>query len=151
MFAFLKVWSQSMSLFSLWNKQGPWNTLILFQLFSMLFFFLAFLFFLVLLGKFQTCTKVRELDSELLYNNHPCSCTTIASSRPLTEDFCFFKEDWPWANICAHLPPLYMWDVCHSMAWQVVRRSAPGIWTGEPWAPEAEGANLTTAPLGQPL
>ena len=28
--------------------------------------------------------------------------------------------------------------------------SAPGIRTGEPWAPEAERANLTSAPPGRP-
>ena len=28
----------------------------------------------------------------------------------------FAEEDWPWANICAHLPLLYMWDAYHSMA-----------------------------------
>ena len=39
-----------------------------------------------------------------------------------------------------------MWDACHGMAWQVLRKSAPGIWTGDPQAAEAEHANLTTAP-----
>ena len=29
--------------------------------------------------------------------------------------------------------------------------SAPGIPTGETWAAKTEGANLTTAPPGQPL
>ena len=28
----------------------------------------------------------------------------------------FAKQDWPCANICAHLPLLYMWDSYHSMA-----------------------------------
>ena len=28
----------------------------------------------------------------------------------------FAEEDWPWANILAHLPLLYKWDSCHSMA-----------------------------------
>ena len=36
------------------------------------------------------------------------------------------KEDWPWANICAHLPPLYMWDSYHSIACHVVPRPHPG-------------------------
>ena len=61
-----------------------------------------------------------------------------------------FEEDWPWANIHAHLPLLYMWDACHSIAWQAVHRSAPGIQTGEPRAAKAECANLTAVPLGQP-
>ena len=25
------------------------------------------------------------------------------------------EEDWPRANICAHLPPFDMWDACHGM------------------------------------
>ena len=58
----------------------------------------------------------------------------------------FAEEDWPWANIHAHLPLLYMWDACHSMAWWAVRRSAPGIQTSEPQAAEAENTNLTTTP-----
>ena len=63
----------------------------------------------------------------------------------------FAEEDWPWANIRAHLPLLYMWDACHSMAWQAVRRPAPGIQTAEPWAKKAEHVNLTTAPSGLTL
>ena len=63
----------------------------------------------------------------------------------------YAEEDWPWANICAHLPLLYMWDACHSMAWQAVSRSIPGIQTGEPRAAEAMHANLIAVPLGWPL
>ena len=44
-----------------------------------------------------------------------------------------------------------MWDACHSMAWQAMRRSAPGIQTSEPRAVEAEHVNLTAASLGWPL
>ena len=36
------------------------------------------------------------------------------------------------------------------MAWQAVRRSAPGIRIGEPWATEVECENLTAMPLGGP-
>ena len=32
----------------------------------------------------------------------------------------FAEEDWPWANICVHLPLLYIWDAYHSMACQAV-------------------------------
>ena len=32
----------------------------------------------------------------------------------------FAEEAWPWANIRAHLPLLYMWDTYHSMACQAV-------------------------------
>ena len=44
-----------------------------------------------------------------------------------------------------------MRDACHSMACQVVHRSAPSIQTGEPRAAEAECATLTAAPPGRPL
>ena len=37
---------------------------------------------------------------------------TSAANPPL-----FAKEDGPWVDIYAHLPVLYMWDACHSMAW----------------------------------
>ena len=43
-----------------------------------------------------------------------------------------------------------MLDACHSMAWQVVHRSTPGIWTGEPQATEAERANLHFATRADP-
>ena len=36
------------------------------------------------------------------------------------------EEDWPWAHIHAHVPLLYMWDACHSMASWVVPRPHPG-------------------------
>ena len=65
-------------------------------------------------------------------------------------NFFFFEEDWPWAHICAHLPLLYMWDACHSMACQAVHRSVAGIWTGEPQAAKVEHVNLTAMPPGQP-
>ena len=60
----------------------------------------------------------------------------------------FAEEDWPWDNICAHVPLFYMWDACHSMTWQVVCRSAPVIWTGEPWAAIVECVNLPAVPPG---
>ena len=37
------------------------------------------------------------------------------------------------------------------MAWWVVHRSVPGIWTSEPWAAEAQCVNLTTMPPVWPL
>ena len=39
---------------------------------------------------------------------------TSAANPPL-----FTKEDWPWANIRAHLPPSYMWDA--ATAWLAKR------------------------------
>ena len=62
----------------------------------------------------------------------------------------FAEEDWPWANIRAHPPPLYMWDAYHIMAWQAVPRTTPGIQTGELLDAKAESVNLTTAPPGRP-
>ena len=71
---------------------------------------------------------------------------TSAANTPL-----FAEEDWPWANIQVHLPLVYMWDTCHSMAWQAMCSSAPSIWTGKPWATKAECMNLTAAAPGQLL
>ena len=60
------------------------------------------------------------------------------------------EEDQPWANICAHLPLLYVWDTCHGMTWWVVHRSVPRIWTGELWATRADHTNLTAMLPGWP-
>ena len=70
---------------------------------------------------------------------------TSVTNHPL-----FPEEDWPWANIRVHIPLLYMWDACHSMACQAVCRSRPRIQTSEPRATETEHAKLTAAPPGQP-
>ena len=64
----------------------------------------------------------------------------------------FAEEDWPWGNIHAHLPLLYMRDAYHSMAFaegcHVCTRD-PNRWT--PSHQEAESANLTAVPPGRPL
>ena len=71
---------------------------------------------------------------------------TSAANPPL-----FAEEDWPRANIHAHLPLLYIWDACHSMAakWCHVRTRDPNRRT--PGRQEAERENLTAAPLGRPI
>ena len=56
---------------------------------------------------------------------------TAATNPPL-----FAEEDWPWANIRAHLPLLYMWDACHSTAWQVVLWPHPGSKPATPGPPK---------------
>ena len=62
----------------------------------------------------------------------------------------FAEEDWPWANIHAHLPLLYMWDAYHRMAFkqchvrtQDLNQRTLGCW-------EAEHTHLNTAPPGWP-
>ena len=63
----------------------------------------------------------------------------------------FAEEDWPWANICAHLPLLYTWDAYHSMAFAKqchVRSRNPNRRT--PGRGEVERAHLTAAPPGRP-
>ena len=63
----------------------------------------------------------------------------------------FAEEDWPWANICAHLPVLYIWDACRSMAFAKqchVRAQDPNWWT--PARREAERVRLTAVPPGWP-
>ena len=69
-----------------------------------------------------------------------------AANLPLSAE-----EDWPWANIHAHLPLLYTWDAYHSMALPSSAMSTPRIWTGKPLATKAECASLTAAPPGRPL
>ena len=70
---------------------------------------------------------------------------TSAANLPL-----FAEEDWPWAKIRAHLPVLYMWDACPSMACQAVHSSAPWIRTSEPRGTETESADLPAVPPGRP-
>ena len=64
----------------------------------------------------------------------------------------FAEEDWPWADIHAHLPLIYTWDACHSMAFAkrcYVLTQDPNQWTSG--CQEAERPNLTDAPPGRPL
>ena len=65
---------------------------------------------------------------------------------PVANPPLFAEEDWPRANICVHLPLLYMWDAYHSTGGAI---SAPGIQTGKPQVAKAELMHLTTAPPGQ--
>ena len=61
----------------------------------------------------------------------------------------FAEEDWPWANIHAHLPPLYTWDAYHSMACQAVPCPHLGSELGNPGPPRSGMCELyccTTGP-----
>ena len=60
----------------------------------------------------------------------------------------FAEEDWPWANIHAHLPLLYTWDTCHSMACQAVPRPHPGSEPANPgcWSRTCELNCCATGP-----
>ena len=63
----------------------------------------------------------------------------------------FAKEDWPWANIHAHLPPFYMWDTYRSMAFAKrchVRTRDPNQKTLG--CQEGERVNLTSVPPSRP-
>ena len=71
--------------------------------------------------------------------------------RPSGKLFFFFEEDWPWANICAHLPLTLCVGRLPQHGLTSKARSTPGIRTSEPQAAEAELANLTAAPPGRPL
>ena len=90
-------------------------------------------------------TNFTYLSTHLFFFLRKFSPELTSAANPL-----FAGEDWPWANNHAHLALLYMWDTCHRMAWQVVHRSAPGIWASEPRATEMERMNFA-APPGQPL
>ena len=70
---------------------------------------------------------------------------TCTANPPL-----FAEEDWPWANIRAHLPLLYMWDAYRSMACQAVPCPHQGSEPANPGLPEVERVHLTTVPLGWP-
>ena len=68
---------------------------------------------------------------------------TSAANPPL-----FAGEDWPWANIRAHLPLFYMWDTCHSMAFC---RVVPCLHLGSELVnPGPQKQNLAAAPPGWP-
>ena len=56
---------------------------------------------------------------------------TSAANTPL-----FVEEDWPWANICAHLSLLSLWDACHSVAWWAVPCPHPGSELVNPGPPK---------------
>ena len=61
----------------------------------------------------------------------------------------FTEEDWPWANIHAHLPLLCMWDAYHSMAYQAVPCPHPGSEPASPGLPRSRTCELnccTTRP-----
>ena len=83
-------------------------------------FFYLYVFFYVKLHRLKTgfadefllfVCFLRKISPEL----------TSATNPPL-----FAEEDWPCANMCAHLPLLYMWDACHSMACQAGPCPHPG-------------------------
>ena len=57
---------------------------------------------------------------------------TSAANPPL-----FAEEHWPWANVRAHLPLLYMWDAYHSMACQAVPCLHPGSEPANPGPPRS--------------
>ena len=59
--------------------------------------------------------KAKPLISFFFFLRTIRSELTSAANPPL-----FAEEDWPWANIRAHLPLLYIGDAYHSMACQVV-------------------------------
>ena len=74
------------------------------------------------------------------------SCELTTANPPL-----FAEEDWCWANICTHLPLLYMWDAYPSMTF--VKRRHVHTWDPN-WqtlgCQEVEHANLTAVPPGRP-
>ena len=59
----------------------------------------------------------------------------------------FAEEEWPWANIHAHLPLLYTWDAYHSMTWQAGPCPHPGSKPVNPGPPKRK---VQTKPLCHP-
>ena len=79
----------------------------------------------------------------LLRKIHP-ELTSVAN-LPLF----LLEEDYPWANICANLPPLCMWDA--ATAWLMSRVSPhPGSTLVNPGCQSRTRGTLTTQPWGQP-
>ena len=64
--------------------------------------------------------------------------------------FIYFEEDWPWANICAHLSLLFVCGMLPQHGLMSGYRSAPGILTREPQDSEVQLSNLTATPQGWP-
>ena len=73
--------------------------------------------------------------SSFKYCWHTCSFLKkkkISPELTTANPALFAEEDWPWANICVHLPLLCTWDAYHSMAfakWCHVRTRDPNLWT----------------------
>ena len=63
----------------------------------------------------------------------------------------FAEEAWPWANIRAHLPPLYMWDAYHSMACQAVPCPHPGSELANPGPQRSRTRTLNRCTTGPAL
>ena len=69
----------------------------------------------------RCCQRLMSRDME---NSEDCLRFFIFLFRKISPELTsaaspslFAEEDWPWANICAHLSLLYMWHDCQSMAW----------------------------------
>ena len=60
----------------------------------------------------------------------------------------FAEEAWPWANIRAHLPLLYMRDAYHSMACQAVPCLHPGSEPANPGLPRSGTCELNRYATG---
>ena len=62
----------------------------------------------------------------------------------------FAEEDWPWVNICAHLPLLFIWDAATARLDKRCVSVHPGSDPANPQAAEVEHTHLATAQLGCP-
>ena len=60
----------------------------------------------------------------------------------------FHEEDWPWANIRAHLPLLYTWDTFLSMVCQAVPCPHPGSQVAKPGQPRSGTCELNRCATG---
>ena len=97
---------------------------------------MSFLFLLKFYSSFKAHLKIQvPLEGfSLFLFLRKISPELTAANPPL-----FAEEDWPWANIHAHLPLLYMRDAYHSMAWQAVPCPHPGPEPVNPGPPKRNG------------
>ena len=64
-------------------------------------------------GYYSTCSLLYQVHShEFFFFLRKISPELTSSANPPL----FAEEDWPWADIYAHLSLLYMWDTYHNMA-----------------------------------
>ena len=102
--------------------------------------------FIWLTGVGNPYSSKSTLVSFFIFLEGKISPELTAANPPL-----FAEEDWPRANIHAHLPLLYMWDAYHSMAFAKqchVCTLDPNRQT--PGHREVECENLTALPPGRP-
>ena len=98
---------------------------------------------LVLNFQYAKSSKFWYADFLFFFNLRKISPELTTANSPL-----FAEEDWPWANMGAHLPLLYMWDAYHSMACQAVPCLHLGSEQANPGPPRSRTCALNCCATG---